>query len=728
MPDKAVLRIEGMTCASCVRHVERALSKVPGVIRAGVNLAAERADVEYERSVTEVAALVAAVERAGYGAKQASPLSEHREKTPRGERLDLLVAAALTIPVFLASMFWPGRPPWANVSIGVAATVVVFGAGRRFFASAGKSLAHGTSTMDTLIALGSGSAWCFSAYGLWRGGEEGARYAFFDTGAVIVALILVGRSLEAASKSRASDAVRRLWRLAPKTALLIREDGGQAEVPASTLMPGDLVRAVAGERIAVDGTVESGEAHVDESMLTGEPSPVRKRVGDAVTGGTINQDGTLTYRVEKVGKDTVLAQIVAAVEEAQGSKAPVQRLADAVAAVFVPAVVAVAALTFAAHVVFRQATPAAALVPAVAVLVVACPCALGLATPAAVMVGTGRSAELGVLIKNGESLEKAHAITDVVFDKTGTITEGKPSVTDVIPASGVESEDLLRWAAAVEAHSGHPLGRAILACVPEVPDADDFVSVPGRGVWGRVAEKLIAVGSARFVESVPTELQERAAALEAEGRTVVYVAADGVVSGLIGIADSPGPGAKECVAELLRSGITVWMLTGDNICATMGIAHQVGIPEHTVMAEVLPMEKAGKIASLQREGRRVAMVGDGINDAPALAQADLGIAPRKGTDVAVEAAEIALMSTDLRGVATAILLSRATFRTIRQNLFWAFFYNAAMIPLAAVGLLSPMIAAGAMALSSVSVVANSLRLRRLDFPSALAHNMTVSPE
>jgi Cu+-exporting ATPase len=707
MPESLELKIEGMTCASCVRHVERALAKVPGVSHASVSLASEKASVEFSGDPVSVEQLVKSVEGAGYSA---APAAEASESPAVESPVDLILAAVLTAPVFALSMLWHDRPMWANWAMLPLATVAIFGAGRRFFLSALKSLVHGQATMDTLIALGAGAAWAFSLYGLLAFGGHGAhmanRYVYFETGAVVVTLILLGRRLESLAKGKASDAIHKLLDLAPKTAERFLPDGASEVVAVSLVMPGDRLRAKPGEKIALDGVVEEGEAHVDESMLTGEPIPVRKSAGDRVTGATLNQNGSLVYRVDRVGKHTVLAQIVALVEKAQASKAPVQNLADSIAAVFVPVVVGIALLTFIGYKVFAGADLVGALVPAVAVVVIACPCALGLATPTAIMVGTG------ILIKSGESLEKAHALTDVVLDKTGTVTQGKPSVTEVVAAEGESADEVLKAAAAVEAGSEHPLARAVVQATIPIARADKFESVAGVGVRGVVDGREVAVGSQRLVSGVPTDLQVRASELEGEGKTVVYVAVQGRAVGLIAIADMPAERAAEAVRSLHDVGLKVWMLTGDNRRAALAIARLVGIPDECVIAEVMPAEKAVKIQDLQEQGRKVAMVGDGINDAPALAQADLGIAVAMGTDVAVEAADIALLSTDLRGVTDAILLSRATFRTIKQNLFWAFFYNVVAIPLAVSGLLSPMVAAGAMAFSSVSVVANSLRLKR----------------
>jgi len=541
---------------------------------------------------------------------------------------------------------------------------------------------------------------------------------------VIITLVLFGRWLEAVARGRTSEAIRRLMKLAPPTARVLR-DGGEVEIPVEQVRPGDVVVVRPGERIPVDGEVVEGHSAVDESMLTGESIPVDKQPGDEVVGGTMNQTGSLRFRATRVGRDTVLSQIVRLVEEAQSAKPPIQRLADRVAGYFVPAVIGIAALTF---VVWYVAGPAPsflyALLNFVSVLIVACPCALGLATPTAIMVGTGRGAELGVLVRDGGSLEELHRVRAVVLDKTGTITRGEPSLTDVIALSGTEPA-LLRWAAAVENQSEHPLARAVVAGAVargiQLPACQDFAAVPGKGVTGTVEGRRVAVGSGRLLEEEglagPERLREEADRLAGEGKTVMYVVVDGGVAGLLAVADTVKSGAAEAVRAIRRMGLQVVMLTGDNRRAAHAVARQVGIER--VLAEVLPTEKARAVEGLQREGLRVAMVGDGINDAPALARADVGIAIGTGTDVAMEAADITVMSGDLRGVVTALQLGRATIRTIRANLFWAFVYNSLGIPVAAGVLypffgilLNPMLAALAMALSSVSVVTNSLRLRR----------------
>lgn len=740
-PDEAAprtdLKIEGMTCASCVRRVEKALAKVPGVSGAAVNFATERASVVHDGSVVH-GQLVAAVQGAGYsvgpdpygaagghhgavghGEDHSAHLAADSYGPLRQQRQNLLLAAALTGPAIGLSMLWHPRPEWANMLLFVLATPVVFWTGRSFFANAWKALQHLAATMDTLIALGTGVSWAYSTYALiaysGAGGHAQSEHLYYETSAAIVSLILLGRYLETVSKGRMSGAIQKLAGLAPKEATLV-EVGSERQVPIASIGVGDLVRARPGERVAVDGEVTEGESHVDEAMLTGEPAPVRKEAGDSVTAGTVNGSGSLVYRATRVGADTALAHIVRMVEQAQGSKAPVQRLADQISSVFVPIVVLVALGTFLYWCLALGAAPAIAMVPAVTVLVIACPCALGLATPAAVMVGVGRAAELGVLIKDGTALERAGAVRTILLDKTGTITLGKPTLTDFVALHGDESP-LLALAASAEAPSEHPVAQAVLngalARGAGATKAERFEAIRGRGVRAMVNGRSVEIGTRLLMADGSVGLSEAAtgqlASLERAGKTAVYMAVDGELAAILAVADVVRDESRVALAELKREGLVPVMVTGDNRSTALAIAEQVGIAD--VEAEVLPEGKAETVKRYQDRGA-VAMVGDGINDAPALAQADLGIAMGGGTDVAMETAGITLLGSDLRGVPLAIRLARATLSTIRWNLVWAFGYNVVMIPLAMTGRLSPMFAAAAMALSSVSVILNSLRLRR----------------
>ena len=720
--EKQTLDLQGMHCASCVARIERSLKKVAGVEEAAVNLATNRASVTYDPAQTSLAALIAAVEKAGYGA---TPVTETRPKEAEAPGrdaalLNLIGAAVLTLPVLVLSMAGMGmagmgRPAWAEWVFAALTTAVVFGFGRQFFAGAWNALRHGgAATMDTLVALGASAAYFSSlAELIWTPRPQ----VYFETAATIVTLILLGRWLEARAKRRATDTIQSLIALAPKTARRVAGDGSEQDVPVETLRPGDILRVRPGEKVAVDGVVTGGASAVDEALLTGESLPAEKTVGDTVIGGTLNKSGTLLYRASATGADTTLAHMVRLVEEAQGSKAPVQRLADAVSAVFVPAVLGIALITFLIWFFGLHAGVVGALAPAVAVLVIACPCALGLATPTAIMVGVGRGAALGILIKNGEALERAHTIGRVVFDKTGTLTEGRPALTDVLLHDGLDRRGLLRLAAAAERGSEHPLGRAIVEGADAeglVGEAETFTSLAGSGVRASVEGRDVLVGTAALLREsgvvVPEAAEVDMARLEAEGKTSILVAVGGVEAGLLAVADTVRPGAKDAVARLHRMGLSVALLTGDSPRVADAVAAEVGI--HEVEAGVRPDGKAAAIKGRQDGGRvRVAMVGDGVNDAPALAQADLGIAMGKATDVAMAAADITLLRADLNGVADAILLSRRTMKIIRQNLFWAFIFNIVGIPLAALGLLNPMLAALAMAGSSVTVVTNSLRLK-----------------
>jgi Cu+-exporting ATPase len=722
VPQQISLKITGMHCASCVARIEGALRQVPGVRMASVNLATEKALVELDAAAAKVEALVRAVEEVGYGAalsvakRAGGGDAEARELKRQAEdrllRRDLWLALVLGIPVALVSMLMVPLP-YVNQMLLVLTLPVWAYAGRRFHWGALRQARHFSANMDTLVSLGTTAAFVWSVAALLAGKSD---QVYFDSAAVIVMLILVGKVLENRAKRRASAAIQALMDLQPPTARVER-DGTILELPVAEVSVGDVVVVRPGEKIPVDGTVLEGTTGVNESLLTGESLPVEKQPGSEVTGGTINGTGAIRYRATRVGEDTTLAEIVRIVEAAQGSKAPMQRLADQVAGVFVPIVMGIAVVTFGLHW-WLAHNLAAAVINAVAVLVIACPCAMGLATPTAIMVGTGKGAEEGVLIRGGDSLEKVQHLKTVIFDKTGTLTRGQPEVVDIVPLAGANPAGLLALAAAVEQSSEHPLGEAIVRAaergqVAATQGISDFAYTPGRGVRAHLAQEAVLLGNRRLMEESGValgEAEQALAALESEGKTTVLVARGNRLVGVLGIADPPKREAAQVVEALHELGLRVTMLTGDTRPTAEAIARAVGIDE--VIAEVLPQAKLEAIARLQERGQVVAMVGDGVNDAPALAQADLGIALGSGSAVALESADIALPGDDLRGVVRALELSRRTVRTIKQNLFWAFIYNVVAIPIAALGWLNPMIAAAAMAFSSVFVVTNSLRLRR----------------
>ncbi|MGE5507317.1 MAG: heavy metal translocating P-type ATPase [Chitinophagales bacterium] len=719
---KVELKIGGMTCASCSARVERALAAVPGVTRAGVNLATEKATVEYDPGLVTVAALKKTVALAGYTAQEIAGQTdvdrerEEREAEIRRQRNRLIFSAALSLPLLyymFGMLFKYPMPMWfMNHWVQFAlATPVQFIAGWHFYRGAYHALKGGSANMDVLIAMGTSAAYLYSL-AVTLTGVRGDVY--FEASALIITLITLGKLLEAIARGRTSEAIKKLMGLQAKTARVVR-DGQEADIPVEEVEVGDLVVVRPGEKIPVDGVVREGASAVDESMLTGESIPVDKKPGDEVVGATINKQGLLKFEATKVGRDTALAQIIRLVEEAQGSKAPIQRLADQISGYFVPAVIAIAAVTFLGWFLFTR-NFTTALINAVAVLVIACPCALGLATPTAIMVGTGKGAEHGILIKGGEHLENAHKLNAVVLDKTGTITKGEPEVTDLLPAGSLSREEVLRLGATVERGSEHPLGVAIVDRAKAeglaLAEPSGFAAIPGHGVRGTVDGRTVLLGNKRLMASEQVDVAPLAAdleRLEGEGKTVTLLAVDGRAAGLIAVADTVKEHSAEAVRELQQMGIEVYMLTGDNRRTAEAIARQVGIGN--VLAEVLPEQKSDQIEKLKAAGKFVGMVGDGINDAPALATADVGFAIGTGTDVAMEAADVTLMRGDLRGIVAAIKLSRRTMRTIKQNLFWAFAYNTAGIPAAALGYLSPVLAGAAMALSSVSVVSNSLRLK-----------------
>ncbi len=701
------LDVLGMTCGSCAARVEKTLNRQPGV-QASVNFATGEALVRLAEDAPSFQVLREAVKERGYDVRvHVDEAAEAAQTEERLWRRRLYVAWPLGIATLLLLLFRMDQT-WARWTAFALATPVQFYAGWPFLKGAAVRARVLTANMDTLIALGTMAAYVYSVWALFSKED-----LYFDSSAVIISFLVLGRWLETRAKGSASQAIKRLLELGAKEARVIRADK-ELQVPVDAVKVGWILKIIPGEKIPTDGRVIEGSSAVDESMLTGESVPVEKTLGDQVAGATVNMDGMLVIEATRVGSDTALAQIVRLVAEAQGSKAPIQRLADRVAGIFVPIVMAIAAVTvigwYAA-----DGTVRGALVPAVAVLIIACPCALGLATPAAIMVGTGRGAQMGILIRGGEILERSRSIDVVVFDKTGTLTEGKMHLVEV---SG-ESETLVR-AAAVEASSEHPMARAVVAGAAArglaVPAATEFRSIPGRGARAMVNGEQVLVGRREFLEGEGFEVRDwlakEAERLGSDGKSVFWAAWDKQARGVLAVADVMKPGAREAVRALHELGIEVAMLTGDNRATGESIAKQVGIDR--VLSEVRPGDKVGEIKRLQAEGKVVAMVGDGINDGPALAQADLGIAIGTGTDVAIEASDITLMSGDLAGVVSAIRLSRRTFRTIVQNLFWAFGYNVGAIPLAAFGLLNPIIAGGAMAMSSVSVLTNSLRLRRFE--------------
>ena len=778
--------VDGMTCASCVNRIERYLRKVDGVVEANVNLATESASVRFDPARADLDTLRSAVEAAGYearvdraeisggtneaeisfGVPQGGPAGPgllaidvasqivapaavgapglgYQQRHLAETRRRLIVAVIFTLPLLagLASMtvapFLPAAltNPWLQLAL---ATPVQFYAGWPFYLGAWKVGRHRATDMNTLIAVGTSAAYFYSVAAVLVPGffvaagvtTAGHLPLYFDTSAAIVALILLGRFLEARARSHTSDAIRTLIGLQPRMARVVRE-GAEIETPIDEVVRGDLLLVRPGERIPVDGVVRDGRSAVDESMVTGEPIPATKEAGDEVVGGTLNTLGSFRFEATRVGRDTVLARIVRLVQEAQGSKAPIQRLADVVTGYFVPAVIGIATLTFATWMVFGpQPAFNLALLNAVGVLIIACPCALGLATPTSIMVGTGKGAENGVLFRNAEALERLHKVRVVVLDKTGTVTEGRPRVTDIVSAPGAPEEAVIvRLAAMAERGSEHPLGESIVRFAREdrslaLADATAFEAISGQGVAATAEGRTVLLGRPAFLEDRgvdPTGLLPAADGFAAEGQTPVFVAIDGAAVAVIAIADTLKAGSVEAVAALHRLGLDVVMLTGDNERTARTIAREAGVDR--VLADVRPDEKDAQIRRLQAEGKVVAMVGDGINDAPALARADVGIAIGTGTDVAIESASVTLMSGDLRGLVTAISLSRATMDNIRQNLFWAFAYNVALIPVAAGVLyplngllLDPIFAAAAMALSSVTVVSNALRLRRFRPP------------
>jgi P-type Cu+ transporter len=756
-----VLDLEGMTCASCAMRIEKGLKKVPGVIEANVNLATEKASVVYHPTQTNLKQMVRSVEAVGYkatpevtsmpqplretanaavteststpmpGISQEDELNRRRQAEVIRKRNLLILGIILTVPVVILSMFFLNRFPGENFLLLALTTPVWAIVGWEFHRGAIKTLRHGSANMDTLVSLGSTAAYLLSVLATFFPQVVGP-VTFYDTTALIVTLIFLGKYLEARAKGQTNEAIRKLIGLQARTAHVIRA-GEEVELPVEQVQVGDELIVRPGEKVPVDGMVLSGISSVDESMITGESIPIEKVEGEPLIGATINQHGLLRMRATKVGADTVLANIIRLVEQAQGSKAPIQRLADTISGIFVPVVLVIAALTFIGWAIIGHMNAASsnpwivAIVAAVAVLVVACPCALGLATPTAIMVGTGKGAEQGILIKGGQSLERVQAVRAILLDKTGTITKGKPELTDVITVGDTQVDDMLRLAAEAEQGSEHPLAAAIIGGARARgltldSSLEHFSAITGRGLEATVEGHTVLVGTRRLMSErslAYDALEDRLTALEQQGKTTMLVAIDGKVVGLVAVADTVKVGSVDAVKQLHAQGIAVWMITGDNQRVAQAIAAQVGIPAEHVLAEVLPEDKANQVKRLQKQGLVVAFAGDGINDAPALVQADAGIAMGTGTDIAIEASDITLVKGNLKSVATALALSHATMRTIKQNLFWAFAYNVILIPIAILSPLipflqenAPIFAAAAMALSSVTVVSNSLRLRR----------------
>lgn len=736
---EVAIPIAGMTCAACAAAVERALKKLDGVESAGVNFASEKAVVKYSSNLIRVSQLKQAIERAGYQPLELEmDQGTDAEKERRQKEIELLkkkfiVAAVFTVPLlYIAMGHMLGAPlpgvidphyrPLNFALVQLLLTIPAMLAGYRFYTVGFRALIKRSPNMDSLIAIGTSAAFIYGIYAVYEimnGNHDMTKALYFETAGVIITLILLGKYLESVSKGKTSEAIKQLMGLQPKTAVVV-QDGKEIIIPIEEVEVGDTILVKPGERIPVDGTVVDGYTAVDESMLTGESIPVEKSAGDSVTGGSINKNGVIRFQAVKVGKDTALSQIIKLVEDAQGSKAPIAKMADIISGYFVPAVIAIAVISFALWY-FSGNTATFALSIFISVLVIACPCALGLATPTAIMVGTGKGAEYGVLIKGGEALETAHRVKTVVFDKTGTITEGKPRVTDIFAKD--DEDSLLTLAASAEKGSEHPLGEAIVKAAQDkdldLKPVGHFMSMPGHGIEAAIGDADVLLGNKKLMmeKSIAVDMEAEADRLAEEGKTPMYIAVNGKLAGIIAVADVVKETSRQAIQRLHSIGLEVAMITGDNQRTAQAIAKQVGID--IVLAEVLPEDKANEIKKLQEKGKKVAMVGDGVNDAPALAQADIGIAIGSGTDVAMESADIVLMRSDLVDVVTAIQLSKKTIRNIKENLFWAFGYNTIGIPIAAGllyafggPLLNPMFAAAAMAMSSVSVVSNALRLRR----------------
>ncbi|HHP5606225.1 TPA: heavy metal translocating P-type ATPase [Bacillus paranthracis] len=730
--DKAEFTVSGMTCAACANRVEKRLNKLEGVNEATVNFALESATVDFNPDEINVNEMKSAITKLGYKLEVKSDeqdgSTDHRLQEIERQKKKFIISFILSFPLlwamvshfsFTSFIYLPDMlmNPWVQLAL---ATPVQFIIGRQFYVGAYKALRNKSANMDVLVALGTSAAYFYSVYLSIQsiGSSEHMTDLYFETSAVLITLIILGKLFEAKAKGRSSEAIKKLMGLQAKTATVVR-DGTEMKILIEEVVAGDIVYVKPGEKIPVDGEIVEGKSAIDESMLTGESIPVDKTIGDVVIGSTMNKNGFLKVKATKVGRDTALAQIIKVVEEAQGSKAPIQRVADQISGIFVPVVVVIAIITFAVWMIF--VTPGdfgGALEKMIAVLVIACPCALGLATPTSIMAGSGRSAEYGILFKGGEHLEATHRLDTVILDKTGTVTNGKPVLTDVIVADGFHEEEMLRLVGAAEKNSEHPLAEAIVEGIKEkkinIPSSETFEAIPGFGIESVVEGKQLLIGTRRLMKKFNIDIEEVSKSmeeLEREGKTAMLIAINKEYAGIVAVADTVKDTSKAAITRLKKMGLDVVMITGDNTQTAQAIAGQVGI-EH-VIAEVLPEGKAEEVKKLQVQGKKVAMVGDGINDAPALATADIGMAIGTGTDVAMEAADITLIRGDLNSIADAIFMSKMTIRNIKQNLFWALAYNGLGIPIAALGFLAPWVAGAAMAFSSVSVVLNALRLQRV---------------
>ncbi|PEE69916.1 heavy metal translocating P-type ATPase [Bacillus thuringiensis] len=734
--DKAEFTVSGMTCATCANRVEKRLNKLDGVNKATVNFALESATVDFNPDEVNVNEMKSAITKLGYKLEvkpdDQDASTDHRLQEIERQKKKFIISFILSFPLlwamvshfsFTSFIYLPDMlmNPWVQLAL---ATPVQFIIGGQFYVGAYKALRNKSANMDVLVALGTSAAYFYSVYLSIQsiGSSEHMTDLYFETSAVLITLIILGKLFEAKAKGRSSEAIKKLMGLQAKTATVVR-DGTEIKILIEEVVAGDIVYVKPGEKIPVDGEIVEGKSAIDESMLTGESIPVDKSIGDVVMGSTINKNGFLKVKATKVGRDTALAQIIKVVEEAQGSKAPIQRVADQISGIFVPVVVVIAIITFAVWMIF--VTPGdfgGALEKMIAVLVIACPCALGLATPTSIMAGSGRSAEYGILFKGGEHLEATHRLDTVILDKTGTVTNGKPVLTDIIVADGFHEEEILRLVGAAEKNSEHPLAEAIVEGIKEkkidIPSSETFEAIPGFGIESVVEGKQLLIGTRRLMKKFNIDIEEVSKSmeeLEREGKTAMLIAIDKEYAGIVAVADTVKDTSKAAIARLKKMGLDVVMITGDNTQTAQAIAKQVGI-DH-VIAEVLPEGKAEEVKKLQANGKKVAMVGDGINDAPALATANIGMAIGTGTDVAMEAADITLIRGDLNSIADAIFMSKMTIRNIKQNLFWALAYNALGIPIAALGFLAPWVAGAAMAFSSVSVVLNALRLQRVKLKS-----------